>query len=124
MIAKEHSAIAARSSCQTAARFRARPAGSPALNLPSQSLAFARDDPNYVSRCRSEDDFAARETAGHSPGSTEAAVHLNSLEVALLAQFNLEMAAVYDEVAGDLASALSRAEPVRESASRREDEPR
>ena len=49
-------------------------------------------------------------------------MRLNSLELALLAEFNLEMAAAYDEVAKDPAAGPETRATARDSANRGENE--
>src|SRR5437660_10029423 len=57
-------------------------------------------------------------SANASSGPSGAAMDLSSLELALLAEFNLEMAAAHDEVADDPMAELATRESARQSASR------
>lgn len=128
--------FARKAECRAMDTFRARPEDSPQSICSGKSLALS---PAIQVTCSGADramdsekrPVAASTTtshqhrdpaggaAGHSPAPTATAMHLNSLELALLAQFNLEMAAAYDEVAEDHKCGLVTRHTARESASRR-----
>jgi hypothetical protein len=76
------------------------------------------------SPARSPSCHVAADPPAASPGASMGGIHLTSLELALVAQFNLEMAEAYDEVAEDPQVSLDTRRRARAAAYHRRDRAR